>query len=271
MTGHRYVFVGGLHRSGTSLVTRLLARHPLVAAITGAPVPENEGVYLQGAIPHTAQHGRPLHFATDHAQHLIEGCHYDSLATRLRLEADWAPWFDPALPWRVEKSPVNLTRARLYQQLFPLAQFVMVLRHPQSVAAAMAKWTDRPNGEIIDAWLDAHDRLAGDLPFLHAVMVLRYEDVVRDPSATGQALHAFLDLQPCSTAFETIRDGNADYPDPAPLTPNQSDRAARWGYRNDRQVDPHGSFATHPLRSVGERTAALLRSLQVWQPEAKPG
>ncbi len=265
---HRYVFVGGLHRSGTSLVARLLAEHPQVAAISDAPVPENEGVYLQGAIPHTALHGRPLDFATDPAQHLVEGCRHDTLATRIRLEADWAPWFDPARPWRVEKSPVNLTRARLYQQLFPLAQFVMVVRHPQAVAAAMAKWTDRPAGDIIDIWLDAHDRLAADLPYLHAVMVLRYEDVVRDPAAARRALGAFLDLSPRGPADDaaastTVRDGNADYPCPAPLTPRQADRAARWKYGDPLAVDAGGSFATHPLRAVSERVAACLSPMSL--------
>ena len=32
---------------------------------TRAPVPEQEGAYLQGAIPHTARDGAPMHFGTD--------------------------------------------------------------------------------------------------------------------------------------------------------------------------------------------------------------
>lgn len=260
MTGHRYVFVGGLHRSGTSLVTRLLARHPQVAAISGAPVPENEGVYLQGAIPHTAQHGRPLHFATDPAQHLVEGCRYDMLDTRLRLEADWAPWFDPTRPWRVEKSPVNLTRARLYQQLFPLAQFVMVLRHPQAVAAAMAKWTDAPPSQIVEHWLEAHERLAIDLSYLHSVMVLRYEDIVADPAATARALYEFLRLTPpCpDQPTESVFDGNASYPYLTKLTTEQCDRVRYWKYQANLGVAPGGSFVQHPLRSIREMAQSQL-------------
>ena len=168
---HRYVFVCGLHRSGTSLVTRMIAGLPGVAGIEGAPVPENEGVYLQGAIPHTARDGVPMHFATDPAQHHVEGSAYDRLETKRRIEADWAPWFAEA-PWRVEKSPVNLTRMRLYQQLFPMAQFVVVTRHPEAVAGAVRKWRDMPFGAMIDHWIDAHRVVAGDLPFLHAALVL---------------------------------------------------------------------------------------------------
>ncbi|WP_419814175.1 sulfotransferase family protein [Glacieibacterium sp.] len=268
MIRHRYVFVGGLHRSGTSLVARILSLHPEVAAISGSPVPENEGVYLQGAIPHTAQHGWPLHFATDPAEHLVEGCRYDTLHTRLRLEADWAPWFDTTRSWRVEKSPVNLTRARLYQQLFPLAQFVMVLRHPQAVSAAMAKWSDMLPAQIIDHWLHAHERLAVDLPYLHSVMVLRYEDLVADPAAVARALYAFLQLDPpCpdenQKSIGSIFDGNANYPHLTKLTTEQSDRLRYWKYKADLGLSPEGSFVQHPLRSVRDEAQSHLRSLKL--------
>tara|TARA_R110002051_G_scaffold120827_1_gene194012 strand:- start:5974 stop:6279 length:306 start_codon:yes stop_codon:yes gene_type:complete len=75
---------------------------------------QNEGIYLQGAIPYTARHGMPIHFATDPAQHHIEGSHFDRLETQMRLERGWARYFTNA-PWRVEKSPVNLTRMRLHR------------------------------------------------------------------------------------------------------------------------------------------------------------
>ena len=98
----RYVFVAGLHRTGTSLLAQMIATSPQIAAITGAPVPENEGCYLQGAIPHTALDGVPGEYATDPRQHHPEGGRYDTLETRTRLEADWAPWFAPGRPWRLE-------------------------------------------------------------------------------------------------------------------------------------------------------------------------
>ncbi|KAF0676009.1 sulfotransferase family protein [Profundibacterium mesophilum] len=256
---HRYVFVGGLHRSGTSLTARLLARHPSISGIEGAPVPENEGVYLQGAIPHTARHGIPCHFATDPAQHLIEGCVHDRLETRIRLEADWAPWFEPDAPWRVEKSPVNLTRMRLYQQLFPLSQFVVVLRHPQAVAAAMAKWTGRPVHELVAHWIEAHDRLLSDLPHLHAVMVMRYEDLAADPAGCAARLHAFLDL-PASGAVmeEDIRDGNLDYASAAkPMEAEMARAVSRWGYSDALRADPsYRGELRHPLRRVAEAAGA---------------
>ncbi|RVV99451.1 sulfotransferase [Mesobaculum littorinae] len=263
MMGPRYVFVGGLHRSGTSLAARLLGALPGVAAITGAPVPENEGVYLQGAIPHTARDGAPMHFATDPAQHLVEGCRWDRLETRVRLVADWDPWFaqDPGRDqgpplWRVEKSPVNLTRGRLYQQLFPMSQQVFVIRHPQVVAAAVAKWVDRPVEDLLDHWIAAHTQMEADLDYLHAALVLRYEDVVRDPSQAMAMLAAYLDVPGGTALPEQVRDGNADYPCDTALRDNQRAAAARWGYAPGGRTLPAPLRLRHPLRRVRDAVAA---------------
>ncbi|GGE38913.1 hypothetical protein GCM10011360_28320 [Primorskyibacter flagellatus] len=251
----RYLFIGGLHRSGTSLLARLVARHPDISAITGSPAPENEGCFLQGAIPHTAVHGRPMHFATDPDQHHVEGSRYDSLDVRARIEADWNAWFDPSRPWRLEKSPVNLTRMRLYQQLFPMAQFVVIVRHPEMVAAAVAKWVEATPAALVDHWLAAHRRVLDDLPYLHAVCVIRYEDLCRDPSRTVAGIHRFMDLAPNDTARdEAIRNGNADYPRPSGLDETLTD----WGYGPCGRVAPWEPFVRHPLRSVRERTMRAL-------------
>ncbi|HBQ53794.1 MAG TPA: sulfotransferase, partial [Erythrobacter sp.] len=159
----RFVFVAGLHRTGTSLLARIIAAHPAVSAIENAPVPENEGCYLQGAIPHTALDGRPGHYATDPLQHHTEQSPWNTLETQRRLLSDWGGWFDPDKPWWLEKSPINLTRMRLYQQLFPTAQFIVILRHPQLMAAALGKWvTDEP-AALLRYGIDAYDTVAQDL------------------------------------------------------------------------------------------------------------
>jgi len=261
MTPHRYVFVGGLHRSGTSLVARLIVDLPGVSAINAAPVPENEGVYLQGAIPHTARHGIPMHFATDPAQHHTEGSHFDRLETRMRLHGDWAPYFTDA-PWRVEKSPVTLTRMRLYQQLFPLSQFVVVTRHPEAVAAATSKWDDMDHATMVDHWLDAHDIVRGDLAYLHAVMTVRYEDLVANPKATLARLAAFLDVDTVP-APRDIRDGNLEYIGTGTLSTKQAERASEWGYGPGLEVSPWAGVTRHPLRRIAEsvEAAAIRKAL----------
>lgn len=262
----RYVFVAGLHRTGTSLTARLLGHSQYVASIGASPAPENEGSYLQGAIPHTALHGIPGQFAIDPAQHFIEGCTYDTQAVRDRMEADWDRWFDnPStssdVRWRVEKSPVNLTRMRLYQQLFPMAQFVIVLRHPSIMASALAKWVNTPPSDLIDYALDAYEQMETDLAYLHCAIVLRYEDLIANPKNTLEGLFAFLDLPApsLSDAIAGLRDGNAAYPDALCLSTNQQRRASHWGYSASSDVRPFRPIVRHPLRTVRETTTAALR------------
>ncbi|SHI39912.1 sulfotransferase family protein [Wenxinia saemankumensis] len=255
----RWVFVGGLHRSGTSLLTRLISAHPAVSGIEGAPVPENEGVFLQGAIPHTALSGIPGAFARDADQHLVEGSRHDTLETALRLERDWAPWFAPGAAWRIEKSPVNLLRTRLYQQLFPGAHFILITRHPGPSVAAVAKWSDEGPARLAEHWDIAHRLVLGDLPYLHACLILRYEDLVADTAGQLTAALAFLGLSTDGIAPpEAVRDGNADYPaeGDAPV----SEVAARFGYgpRSGPQVGlPKDLRCRHPLREVREAVAAV--------------
>lgn len=249
--GPRWVFVCGLHRTGTSLLARLLAAHPAIAAIEGAQVPEGEGAYLQGAIPHTALHGVPGHYATDAAQHLVEGCRYDTLAARERLLADWGPWFGASAAWRLEKSPVNLVRMRLYQQLFPMAHFVVIVRHPEAMAAALAKWSERAAGELIDYALDAYALAFTDLAHLHCAAMVRYEDLVAAPGKQLARLLRFLALAPVSPG-EEVHDANRDYLGVAEMDAAQAARAAQWGYAPGLRVEAWDAPLRHPLRSVRE-------------------
>lgn len=253
LLSNRFVFIAGLHRSGTSILARLLGEHPAVSAIQDAPVPENEGCYLQGAIAHTALHGIPGHFATDPAQHHTESSAFNTLATKDRMLADWRPWFNNDKPWWLEKSPVNLTRTRLYQQLFPTSQFIVILRHPLALAAAMAKWVDMHTEALLTYVLDAYDLFFADLPYLHAAMVIRYEDLVAHPQGTCEGLFAFLGLE-CMTTTMLLRDGNADYDLGHPLTAALADRMERLGYRAGGELKPWVPCVSHPLRSVREST-----------------
>lgn len=237
-------------------MNRLANALPGAGGIENSPAPENEGVYLQGAIPHTAQSGKPMHFATDSDHHLTEDSGFNTLETRTRLDHDWDPWFEPGLAWRVEKSPVNMCRMRLLQQLFPMSQFIVVLRHPEAVAASVSSWVDTPLPDLHNHWIAAHEQLSRDLPFLHAVMVLRYEDIVAAPERTTAQIAAFLDLPPAPPP-ETIANGNARYEGTQPLSPNAAQRVQHWGYARNLGVDPWSMPLQHPLRATRDAIRAM--------------
>ncbi len=251
----RFVFIAGLHRTGTSLLASLLGQHSAIAAIAGAPVPEQEGCYLQGAIPHTARHGIPGHFATDPAQHYTEGHALNTMETRDRLWTDWRGWFDCAQPWLLEKSPVNLTRMRLLQALFPLSKFIVVLRHPQIMAAALQKWTDCSEAELTAYALAAYKLAEQDAAFLHSHLFLRYEDLVRNPETCIGALHAFLDIEPQNPRHD-LRDGNAEYTAADGLDEARDRMLARWGYGAAGKVVDFRPIVADPLRRIRDGVSA---------------
>ena len=241
--------MAGLHRTGTSLLTQIVGAHPDISAIKGSTAPENEGCYLQGAIPHTACHGVPGAYAIDPAQHHTERSPFNTLETRDRMLADWRPWFAPDARWWLEKSPVNLTRMRLYQQLFPMAQFIVILRHPQIMARALAKWSDRTEAELVNYALKAYDLALADAAFLHAVLFLRYEDLVAEPDRVRRKLFAFLSVSDADPNIE-IRDGNAEYSEVGECDSNSAQRWAEWGYAPSGRTEPCAMPLSHPLRHV---------------------
>ena len=252
---NRFVFVAGLHRTGTSILSRILATHPSISSIEGAPVPENEGCYLQGAIPHTALHGRPGHFATDPAQHHTESSRFNSLETQQRLLSEWSRWFDNSKPWWIEKSSVNLTRPRLYQQLFPTAQFVVILRHPQVMAAALEKWVDADPVVLVRHALDAYDTVREDLAYLHAAYVVRYEDLIARADDVRRSLFTYLSLDDHDPGI-TLRDGNSEYEVSDVLDGELAARMNKWGYRTGGITEPMQLICRHPLRAVQETASA---------------
>ena len=61
--GHLLVFVGGLHRSGTTPLARALSAHPDISGFSNTGVPEDEGQHLQDVYPPAYVLGGPGRFA----------------------------------------------------------------------------------------------------------------------------------------------------------------------------------------------------------------
>ena len=195
LSDHRLVFVGGLHRSGTTPLTRVLAGHPQVSGFSGTTATEDEGQHLQDVYPPARTYGGPGRFALDPRSHLTEDSPLATADSALRLAQAWSPQWDLSRPVLVEKSPPNLVMCRFLQELFPQARFVVIVRHPVVVALGTDKWLrGRSLRTPVANWFAAHDTFLADLPFLRAVHVVRYEAVVRDPAGELDAIGRFLGL-----------------------------------------------------------------------------
>ncbi len=141
----QFVFLGGLHKSGTSLLHRLLRAHPLVSGFYKTGVPEDEGQHLQSVYPADAAYGGPGCFAFDERTHLTEHSSLVSRTARTALLNDWGRYWDLSKPVLIEKSPPNLIQARFLQTLFPGAKFIFILRPSDSGFTQYSKveWAER--------------------------------------------------------------------------------------------------------------------------------
>jgi len=192
---HRFVFLAGLHRSGTTLLARLLAAHPEVSGFSGTGVDADEGQHLQSVYPAAKVWGGPGRFGFAPEAHFTEEQASEEKARRLFEE--WSPHWDLARPVLLEKSPPNLLKTRFLQALFPGSAFIVIVRHPIPVSIPTARWRGtRRYDRMFEHWLRCHALFEADRERLERVYVLTYEQLVRDPAGTLRGIFDFLNVEP---------------------------------------------------------------------------
>ena len=200
---HRLVFVGGLHRSGTTPLARALGAHSAVSGLARTGVEEDEGQHLQDVYPPAKAYGGPGRFAFDPRAHLTETSPRANPGSAEALWRAWSPYWDLSRPLLLEKSPPNLVMGRFLQAVFPGSALIVVLRHPVIVALSTAKWrrllSRHPQNhttleKMLEHWLVAHETFAQDVQHLERVHVLRYEELVANPSGELARIQRLLAL-----------------------------------------------------------------------------
>jgi hypothetical protein len=208
--GARFLFIGGLHRSGTSIIHRLLREHPGTSGFHATPAPEDEGQHLQSVFPPVRLFGGAGKFAFAKEARLLETSTCASVSHRRQLLREWGAYYDLSKTVLLEKSPPNLIRGRFLQAMFPGAGFLFILRHPIPVSYATRKWSNTSILELLLHWCVAHRLMLDDLQYLHRVMVVRYEDLVLSPPSLLKQICHFAGLADF-VSRETISDHNERY------------------------------------------------------------
>jgi Sulfotransferase family len=210
--GHpQMLFVGGLHRSGTTLLAEMIAEHPLISGLTDTGVSHDEGQHLQDVIRSDEGFGGPGKFAFNPAAHLTEEDARAIPDAGTRMLASWLPFANADADYLVEKSPPNLLRFRFLQEAFPGARCIAVVRHPIAVSHATEFWARTSISDLIEHWLHAHEMFERDRSHLERILLLRYEDVVADPNTALARVDAFLGVSPHATSLSVASDTNRRY------------------------------------------------------------
>ncbi len=193
---YKFIFLCGLHRSGTSPLFRILREHPEISGFHNTGVPEDEGQFLQTVFPAARIFGGAGRFGLVPEAHLTEKSPLVTSENQERLFTDWARYWDLSKQCLLEKSPPNLIRTRFLQALFPNSYFVVIFRHPIPVSLSTSKWTACNLHSLVEHWIHCHDLFELDHPHLNRVLVIRYEDLIRSTSFVVGQICKFLDLAP---------------------------------------------------------------------------
>lgn len=194
---HRLLFIGGLHRSGTTALNALLGTDARVSVFSNTGVTEDEGQYLQTVLPLEREFGAVGEFALDPRAHITEESDLLQPAKE-RLFAEWSRHWDLTKKVLVEKTPSNIIRMRFLRAVFPNANFIVMIRHPVAITLAATKWKNLQIEIMLENWVTAHEIMSKDLAHIggDCCTIIRYEDFISDPKSVEHELENALGFAP---------------------------------------------------------------------------
>lgn len=214
MRDHTFVFVAGLHRSGTSILFKTLRDHPEISGFEKTRVPEDEGQHLQSVFATAKKYGGAGRFGFDPASYLDETSPLATEENARKLFSEWSPHWDLTRTCLLEKSPPNLVRTRFFQALFPNSYFVVLTRHPAAMAFAEHKYKrDLSIRHLLEHWLVTHERFDADRPHLRRVRVVKYEDFVASPAEELAPIFSDLGVRQVPPSRKVLSTVNVKYLD----------------------------------------------------------
>ena len=202
----RYVFICGLHRSGTSVLGRNIARMENCTGFKDTGAIEDEGQFLQDVYPISRVYGGAGKFGFDPRAHLTETSPLLTPENAVKLRQSWERYWDHKKAIRIEKTPGNLLKTRFLQAAFPNSFFIVIRRHPIPVSMANQNWKIdfAPLHELFDHWLHCHALFDEDKKYLKHVYELSYEDYVRNPDKYHQEIAQFIGTAVPESAMKEV-------------------------------------------------------------------
>ena len=189
----RFIFICGLHRSGTTLLELLLSAKYDVSYLRSS-VPESEGQHMQSVYRAANHFGGSGRFAFSSEMRAELDAHLsDPEDCRAKIVSDWSRFVVGSSRTLLEKSPPNLTKIFWLRQTFPGCRFVIITRDPRAVSAATQKWANLPLAELMRHWDAAYTQAMTDYKAADCIMV-RYEDLCRAPEEEIGRVADFLEL-----------------------------------------------------------------------------
>jgi len=184
-----WLFIVGLHGSGTTLLKNVLAHHPNVRSMP------REGQYYTDAIPQVVTYGYVRKFTA--RLDLFRLTEADSAMAALRAQFDWSFVYPREKGIKLEKSSTDLIRSRWLQAHFKPSRFITIFRDPYAVCASTRRrYPKFAIEDIARQWKVANDLLLEDIQYLGRNLIVYYEDLCGRLEEHLQKLSEFLELNP---------------------------------------------------------------------------
>lgn len=211
MVDNEFIFLAGLHRSGTSLLHEIIREHPDISGFSGTSVPEDEGQHLQTIYEPAMTYGGPGKFVFDNRSYMNESHPLATNESAIKIFKQWSNYFDLSCKFLIEKSPPNIIRTRFLQELYPDCKFIVILRHPLAVSYATQKWSKTSIKSLLEHSILSYEIFFKDMKFLRSVYVLRYEEFVLEPQKTIDNVFDYLGLDPIKIKHDIRSNINDKY------------------------------------------------------------
>ncbi len=211
MEDRNFIFLAGLHRSGTSLLHEIIREHSNITGFSGTGVPEDEGQHLQSVFKPALAYGGPGKFVFDGRSYLDESHPLATPENAALIFEEWSKCLDLSCDFVIEKSPPNIIRTRFFQKLYPNSKFIAILRHPLAVSYATKKWAKTSISSLLEHTFLAYDIFFKDMKFLDSIYILRYEDFILDPQKTVDGIFDYLGMETVEVTHNIRQGVNEKY------------------------------------------------------------
>tara|TARA_B110000902_G_C14282413_1_gene577470 strand:+ start:1261 stop:2013 length:753 start_codon:yes stop_codon:yes gene_type:complete len=209
MQQQKFIFICGLHRSGTSLLYKILKNQKTISGFKNTTAIEDEGQHLQSVFNAANKYGGPGKFGFDKNSFLNEKSEIIKKENKDKLFSEWSKYWDLSKEYLIEKSPPNLVRTLFLQAMFPNSYFITIYRHPIATSLATKKWSKTSHYSLINHWLVCHNQYLEDKKKLKNSLDVNYEDLINHPKETLKIIENFLNTQ-VVLIDNTIRKGVND-------------------------------------------------------------
>lgn len=205
----RLFFIVGPLRTGSSLLSRCIDDHPQAICLCESEI--NRALFPPFVITHHIGRMEAHGLQSRQALELLNGRRQDNVD-------DWRSWYSAVFPLLAErygkpnvqmlgdKSPDFFTAPALVEELADRERLIYTVRDPRAIRRSIDRQTDASPPQKAERWefLKANIRCwrpHWDRPNL---LTVRYEDLVREPAATMERVHAHLGLEPSARFLETF-------------------------------------------------------------------